>query len=88
MFLKAVYVNGWTIKTKKEKVKNMNDFIDLLRSISGKTASIDFELDTIAEEDIYSTFNMLRTYVSSGQIEDMVGQLPKQLKKLFYDYSF
>lgn len=88
MFLKAVYVNAWTLKSKKEKVKNMDDFIDLLRSISGKTSTIDFDSEKIAEEDIYSTFSMLRKYVSSGQMDDMIGQLPKKLKKLLYDHSF
>lgn len=88
MFLKAVYVNGWTIRAKKEKVKNMEDFIELLRSISGTTASADFYSNEIAEDDVFSTFKMLRNYVSSGQMEDVIGQLPKQLKRLFYEYSF
>ncbi|MGB3344199.1 MAG: DUF2267 domain-containing protein [Aequorivita sp.] len=88
MFLKAVYVNGWTLKTKKEKIKNMNDFIELLRSISGTTSLADFNSDGIVEDDIYSTFYMLRQYVSRGQMEDMKSQLPKQLKRLFYDHSF
>lgn len=88
MFLKAVYVNGWTIKTRKEKVRTVDDFIDLLRTISGTTALADFESDGIAEDDIYSTFDMLRQYVSSGQIRDMKSQLPKQLKCLLYDHSF
>lgn len=88
MFLKAVYVNGWTIKTKREKIKNVNDFIELLRTISGVTALTDFKSESIIEDDIYSTFFMLRQYVSSGQMEDMKSQLPKQLKRLLYDHSF
>lgn len=88
MFLKALYVNGWTIKTKKEKIKTMDDFIGFLRSISGNTSVIDFYSNEVAEADVHSTFKMLRVYVSDGQMDDMIGQLPKQLKKLFYDYSF
>lgn len=88
MFLKAIYVNGWAIKTKKEKIKSMEDFIDHLRTISKKTSLVDFDSNEIAEEDVFSTFNMLRNYVSSGQMDDVIGQLPKQLKRLFYDYSF
>lgn len=88
MFLKAVYVNGWTIKDKKKKVKNMDDFIELLRSISGPTSIADFKSEGIIEDDIHSTFFMLRQYVSSGQIKDMKSQLPKQLKRLLYDHSF
>ncbi|MDC0006746.1 DUF2267 domain-containing protein [Winogradskyella sp.] len=87
MFLKAVYVNGWTLKT-KEKIKTTDDFIAYLRVISGNTSLIDFYSDEIAEADVHSTFKMLRNYVSSGQMEDVIGQLPKQLKKLFYEYNF
>ena len=88
MFLKAIYVNGWTLRAKREKIKNMEDFIDYLRSIGGKTSLIDFYSDEIAEADVFSTFKMLRNYVSKGQMEDVIDQLPKQLKRLFYDYSF
>lgn len=88
MFLKAVYVNGWTLKSNKGKIKNVDDFIDLLRSISGVTALADFKSDGIAEDDIYSTFYMLSKYVSRGQMDDMQSQLPKKLKKLFDDHSF
>ena len=88
MFLKAVYVNGWTIKTQKEKIKSVDDFIGLLRTISGTTASADFHSDGIAEDDIYATFYMLRQYVSDGQMDDMKSQLPKQLKRLFDEHSF
>ncbi|MDB9720962.1 DUF2267 domain-containing protein [Winogradskyella sp.] len=86
IFLKAIYVNGWTLKA-KEKIKNTDDFIAYLRVISGNTALIDFYSDEIAEADVHSTFKMLRNYVSSGQMEDVIGQLPKQLKKLFYEYN-
>ncbi|WP_163516966.1 DUF2267 domain-containing protein [Gelidibacter japonicus] len=88
MFLKAIYVNGWAIKAKKEKIKSMEDFIDHLRTISKKTSLVDFDSNEIAEKDVYSTFYMLRNYVSSGQMDDVIGQMPKQLKRLFYNYSF
>lgn len=88
MCLKAVYVNGWAIKTKKDKIRSVDDFIELLRTISGTTALADFHSDGIAEDDIYATFYMLRQYVSDGQMDDMKSQLPKQLKKLFDDHTF
>ncbi len=88
MFLKAVYVNGWSIKTNKKKVKNMEDFIDLIRSIDGKTSLHDFESDEIAEDYIYATFFILRMYVSSGEMEDIKGELPKRLKGLIFDHIF
>ena len=38
MFLKAVYVNGWSSSHKKYRVKNMVEFIDLIREFDGVTS--------------------------------------------------
>ena len=88
MFLKAVYVNGWSIKAKKERVKDIEGFIDLIRSLDGKTSLYDFESDEIAEDYIYSTFLVLRQYVSSGEMDDIRGELPKGLKGLIFNHIF
>lgn len=88
MFLKAVYVNGWTIKANKQRVKDMEGFIDLIKSLDGKTASFDFESDENPEDFIYATFLILRRYVSSGEMEDIRGELPKQLKSLIFNHIF
>ena len=88
MFLKAVYVNGWSIKTNKNKVKDLEGFIDLIRSLDGKTSLYDFESDEIAEDYIYSTFFVLRRYVSSGEMEDIRDVLPKRLKGLIFNHIF
>jgi uncharacterized protein (DUF2267 family) len=88
MFLKAVYVNGWSIKAKKQRVKNMEGFIDLIRCLDGKTSLYDFESDEIAEDYINATFLILRKYVSSGEMEDIKGELPKQLKGLIFNHIF
>lgn len=88
MFLKAVYVNGWSIKAKKDKVKNVESFITLMRSFDSKTSLYDFESDEIAEDYIYTTFLVLRRYVSSGEMEDIRDGLPKRLKKLIFNHMF
>ncbi|MGB5363524.1 MAG: DUF2267 domain-containing protein [Aureibaculum sp.] len=84
MFLKAVYVNGWSSK-KKVRVKNMTDFIDLIRDYDGNTSVHDFESDEVAESYIHTTFIMLRKYVSLGELEDIRTELPKDLKYMVYD---
>ena len=88
MFLKAVYVNGWTVIKKKRKIKTMEDFIFLVRSYAGVTAIHDFESDEIAEEYINNTFFLLRKYVSPGEMDDMKDALPKKLKGMLYDRLF
>ena len=84
MFLKAVYVNGWSSHKKKLKVKNMTDFIDLIREFDGNTSVYDFESDEVAESYIIATFIALRKYVSLGELEDIRTELPKDLKSMVY----
>lgn len=84
MFLKAVYVNGWTTKKKPDKVKTFEDFIELVRYHNGKTALHDFENEAVAENHIKSTFMVLRKYISLGELEDIRTVLPKELKFMIY----
>lgn len=83
MFLKAVYVNGWTIQ-KKQKIKTMPEFIDLVRKHDGVTSVHDLESDEIAENYIDTTFIILRKYISLGELEDLRTVLPKNLKSMIY----
>jgi len=83
MFLKAVYVNGWTAH-KRKKVKNMDDLIELVRDLNGVTAWHDFESDTQTKEYINKTFTVLKDYISIGELEDIRSELPKNLKSLIY----
>ena len=83
MFLKAVYVNSWTIH-KKEKIKTMTEFIDLIRKYDGVTAFHDFGSDELAENYIDTTFILLRKYISLGELEDLRTELPKNLKSMIY----
>lgn len=85
MFLKAVYVNGWSLKKDKPKVKRMPEFIDLVRKHDGPAAVNDFEYsDEVAEQYIDTTFIYLRKYVSLGEMEDIRDGLPKDLKSMIY----
>lgn len=83
MFLKAVYVNGWTAHD-RIKVKKMYEFIELIREFNGVTAWHDFETDELAEEYLHKTFKQLRTYISIGELEDIRSELPKDLKSMIY----
>lgn len=83
MFLKAVYVNGWS-SHKKQKVKSFDDFLDLIRAFDGNTFLHDFGSDDQAENYIKTTFIALRKYISLGELEDIRTELPKDLKFMVY----
>ncbi|THD66603.1 DUF2267 domain-containing protein [Robertkochia marina] len=84
MFLKGVYVNGWSPGKKREKVRNLGDFIDLVRKMDGNTSLHDFGSDEMAENYILTTFIALRRYTSLGEMEDIRSGLPKELKHIVY----
>lgn len=85
MFLKAVYVNGWSLKPRSlARVKRMDEFIDLIREYNGITGDTDFPDDELAERYIHTTFIMLKQYVSLGELEDIRTSLPKDLKSMIY----
>jgi uncharacterized protein (DUF2267 family) len=85
MFLKAVYVNGWSPKQKKTKVKTMENFIDLIKSFDSPSDVSDFGYDNnLAESYIHTTFIKLRKYISLGELEDIRSELPKGLKDMIY----
>lgn len=84
MFLKAVYVNGWSPKSKHKRVKNMTAFIDLVRQLDGNSSVHDLGSDEEAEQFIITTFIALRQYISLGELEDIRTGLPKDLKSMVY----
>jgi uncharacterized protein (DUF2267 family) len=85
MFLKAAYVNGWTIKKKKPKIKHMEEFVELVKEFDGAAAINDYGYENdLAEKYIDLTFMYLRKYVSLGEMEDIRDGLPKNLKSMIY----
>ena len=84
MFLKAVYVNGWS-SHKKQQIKSMVEFIDLINSFDGVTSINDFESDKKTIKYIKTTFLVLRKHISHGELKDIRTELPKELKSLIFE---
>ena len=85
MFLKAAYVNGWTLKNRGRKIKRMEEFVELVKEMDGNAAINDYGYENdLAEKYIDLTFIYLRKYVSLGEMEDIRDSLPKDLKSMIY----
>ena len=85
MLIKAIYVNGWTLRHPEHNIKHMADFLELVRKNIGASASGDFgEDDELAEQWVQLTFVYLRKYISLGEMEDIRNTLPKDLKFMMY----
>lgn len=81
MFLKAIYVDGWSTKEQK-RTKHINDFLEDIIELDGFNSEIDFPNYEKAANAITIVFNVLRKYVSEGEIEDIQAVLPKEIKFL------
>lgn len=85
MFMKAVYVHGWSMKKDKPRVKRMSDFIELVKKYDYPAADSDFEYsDELAERYIDTTFIFLRRYISAGELNDIKAGLPRDLKNIIF----
>ena len=84
MFLKAVYVNGWS-GHKKQKIRSLVEFIDLINRFDGATSIYDFGSDDETITYVKTTFLVLRKYISFGELEDIRTELPKELKSLIFE---
>lgn len=85
MFLKAAYVNGWSLKKRRLRIKRMEEFIELVKDFDGVAAINDYGYENdLAQRYIDVTFIYLRKYVSLGEMEDIRDSLPKDLKGMIY----
>lgn len=82
MFLKAVYVEDWTLRKKEKKAKHLEDFFHEIRKIDKQTAQYDFHNDEDIDHALAVVFMMLHRHLSLGELEDLKAVLPKDLKIL------
>ncbi|HLF64737.1 MAG TPA: DUF2267 domain-containing protein [Saprospiraceae bacterium] len=82
MFLKAVYVEGWSLKPKKDRIRSVSQFITAVRLHDRTASERDFASDEEVELAVVVIFNVLHKYVSLGEMEDIRAVLPKEIKPL------
>lgn len=84
MFVKAVYVDGWRYNPKPERIKTISEFLEKVNDRQKNMFDEEnFYKYVIDEESIGITLSALRQYVSDGELEDILAQLPNELKSLF-----
>ena len=87
MFLKAVYVDGWKLNNKHNKIKDYDEFVSEVRYPAARKIYTDFTSKEEAEAAIYIVFDMIQEKVSPGEINDIVNTLPSKLKPFFERYT-
>jgi len=83
MFLKAVYVDGWRIGAKQNKIRDYELFVCEVRCPPANKVYSDFDSDEETIEAIRIVFGMIQEKVSKGEIEDILGNLSPEIRPLF-----
>ena len=82
MFLKAVYIEGWTLKQQEGHIRTIDQLITAVRMHHGIGSERDFEDDDAIEVAISMVIMSLRKYISLGELEDIRAVLPQRLKPI------
>ena len=83
MAIKAVYVEGWKPHQKFTRIKTIEDFSEEVMKEDGLSVWRDFssvEDTMIAIEAVTKT---LADYVTAGELHDVIGLMPKEIKQHF-----
>jgi uncharacterized protein (DUF2267 family) len=82
MLIKAIYINGWKPK-QKNRVRTLDDFVERLMLQNPKAAPDDFGTDEKSITRTKGVIKVLRRYLSTGEVKDIVSQMPDELATLW-----
>jgi uncharacterized protein (DUF2267 family) len=82
LYIKAVYVNGWRISEKPNRLKKLDDFLLSVKVYAKQTAEKDFGDIANTKRDVEAVFRVIRKHVSPGEIKDVKSQLPEAIAEL------
>lgn len=83
MFLKAIYVEDWKYSEKPLKLKTVEDFKEAVKQVQSQLGEIKFDWQMSTEEIVTRVLQTLKKYIPPGQMDDIVQEIPTELKQLF-----
>ncbi len=84
MFMKAIYVEGWKYSEQPQKF-NKKEFLEEIKRHQDQLGENEFPWEESTESIVKTVINELKTFVSKGEIEDILAQLPDEFKELFVE---
>jgi uncharacterized protein (DUF2267 family) len=82
-FLKALYVENWEYREKPLALKTKIDFYTEIENHQDLYGEKQFSWNISTAEIVRIVISALEKYISKGEIENIISQLPKALKELF-----
>lgn len=83
MAIKSVYVDGWTFSREQVRMRHVAELLDEVRLQDGKSSGYDFGNNTKAIKAVRAVFNSLAAFVSPGELKDLLGTLPHEIRDVF-----
>lgn len=83
MFLKGIYVEDWKYREKPIDIKEKEAFKDEVKKRQEQYGETAFDWGKSTDDIIRIVVGSLIDYVSPGELDDVVDQLPKEIKELF-----
>lgn len=83
MFLKAIYVEQWKYSEDPIRVKTLEEFSRRVEEEQRKFGERQFDWKESTVDISRTVIAVLHKYVSEGEFEDVVAELPKGIKVLF-----
>ncbi len=82
MFIKAVYVDNWKYRDKPVRL-NKQEFIEEVERHQKQYGEYEFSWDKSTEDIVKIVLRELGTYITRGEFEDIIAQLPADIEELF-----
>lgn len=86
LFIKGVYVDGWSLRTKVHRIRRVADLAAALMEREGiRVAAHDLKDEAGARHAARCVLRVLVRHVSYGEMEDIAGQFPKELRSFLQE---
>ncbi len=85
MFLKGIYVDNWKYQEKPANIKKKEEFLDAVKNHQAQYGEQDFDWEKSTEDIVKIVLRELSTYVSRGEFEDIMAQMPQPIKELIHE---
>ncbi len=84
MVLKAVWCDGWDPTRGPDKsLKKKESFLRRVLSDPGLVPGVDLKDLNDAESAVRAVFRVLKRHITPGEIEDVIRQLPEEVRELW-----
>ena len=85
MFIKALYVENWKYSEKPLRLKSIQEFTDKVEEEQANYGENRYNWNQSTFELTKTVLAALGQYVSPGEMQDIMDQMPKEVKELFSD---